>query len=115
MAKQIGAENLSKPDIAAALAAKRAEINTKVGVTIERLRAVGDAGIRELFNENGGLRNPKELTKEQAAALETVKVTNFTPLGEDTQTYQRGCAAHGSADGAPTAGSALARLRSGHS
>jgi phage terminase small subunit len=72
------------------VAAKRAEISKATGVSVEgiikRLWLIGDADIRDLFNANGGLRNPQELTKEQAAALASVKMTSYTPPGDDAQT-----------------------------
>jgi phage terminase small subunit len=80
----------AKPSIQAAIAAKRAAISKKLDITVEmaleRLWRMGDGDVREMFNAEGGMKSVDALTKEQAHALiHSIKVTSYTPPGEDSQ------------------------------
>ena len=81
-ARTIGAENLTKPDIAAAIgaghraAAKRAEL--RADRVLEELRRIAFADIRDVMSVTGGrlaVADTADLTPEQAAAIAEIAQT----------------------------------------
>lgn len=84
-AHSIGHENLSKPEIAEAIAKRQGKLSEKAGVTVERVLqemaklAFGDT--TGVFDESGALKLPSEWTPEQAAAIASVEFTTKS-LGE---------------------------------
>jgi phage terminase small subunit len=86
-AKQIGCENLAKPDIAAAIAAKRAKIADKLDVTAERiiceLAKLGFSNMRDYLSDEGKLSMPLDDRDKMAAVGEYV--VEATPLGTKTR------------------------------
>jgi phage terminase small subunit len=81
---------LAKPSIVAAVSALRDAESKKLGITRERvlteLARVAFSDVRKLFNEHGGMRPIVSLDDEVAAAISHIKLTSFTPPGEDAQT-----------------------------
>ena len=63
-AKEMGAENLAKPHIAAKLEAGKAKVLEKVNIDAEwlhrRLAEESDADIADLYDEDGVLKHPKD-------------------------------------------------------
>lgn len=63
-ARQIGDENLSKPDIAAAVAKAKADRAEEVGVdarwVLKRLAAEAEADLADLYDDSGNLLNVKQ-------------------------------------------------------
>ncbi len=82
-ARAIGHELLGKPHVAAAIEKAQALTMAKVGLTLERvleqLAAIGFAKLTDYlsWDEEGKLklRDSSELTGEQAAAVESIRVT----------------------------------------
>lgn len=76
-AKSIGDENLSKPDVAAAVAeaiqarAKRTEITADR--VLKELARIGFADVRRIFGDDG-LQNPVDMDDDTAAAIASVEV-----------------------------------------
>ena len=77
-ARFIGAENLTKPNIAAAIATAQAERAERLRVTADevmlQLRKYGFSSMRDYFDEEGRLLEPQELTPDAAVGLSAVKV-----------------------------------------
>lgn len=94
-AKSVGCENLTKPNVAAAIAECRDARAKRTEITADRVLAelarVGFADIRDLFEwdaERTAFVPSRELTSEQAAAISAVKseTTIFTHQDGTTQT-----------------------------
>lgn len=86
-ARQIGEENLSKPDIAAAVQKAMDERSRKTGINAENvLGEIGKlafADIRKVFDENGRLLPIHMLPDEIAASVSSIEVvTSRIPGGE---------------------------------
>ena len=77
-ARFIGAENLTKLNIAAAIATAQAERAERLRVTADevmlQLRKYGFSSMRDYFDEEGRLLEPQELTPDAAVGLSAVKV-----------------------------------------
>ncbi len=77
-ARSIGQENLTKPDIAAAIAQAQKERAERLQVTADevmlQLRKYGFSSMRDYFDEEGHLLEPQELTPDAAVGLSAVKV-----------------------------------------
>ncbi len=77
-ASEIGAENLTKPQVAEAVAARQAVIAEKLEITQERvvqeLAKIGFSDIRQLFTDDGGLKRIESLDANAAACLSSVEV-----------------------------------------
>ncbi|MCK2097529.1 terminase small subunit [Thauera aromatica] len=87
-ARQIGEENLSKPDIAAAVAAARKERAERTAVSADRVLleaarlALFDP--RKLFNDDGSPKGIHELDDDTAAAVAGIEVLEqFEGSGKD--------------------------------
>jgi phage terminase small subunit len=78
-ARAIGHENLTKPDIAAAVAEGKARQLDSMEVTAERvlreLARLAFSDIRGVFDENGGLLKPHELSDDVARMIASIEVT----------------------------------------
>jgi len=89
-ARQIAAENLSKPDIEAAVAAGKAQQLAACGLSAERvleeLRRIAFSDLRRLFTPDGDLRSVCELSDEEAATLASVEVIIKNAAAGDGQT-----------------------------
>lgn len=77
-AKQQGSENLTKPDIAAAVGERRAKQLTQTDLTatrvLQEISRISFADIRRVVDEHGNLRPLHELTDDEAAAIASVEV-----------------------------------------
>lgn len=86
-ARSVGSENLTKPDIASAIDARRAAITEKLEVSQESIVAelakIGFADIRKLFTETGGLKRVEHLDDDAAACLSSVEVVTRRVPGTD--------------------------------
>lgn len=86
-AHSIGHENLSKPEIQAALSESMAERSQRTEITADRvlreLAKIGFSDIRQMFTEGGGLRRVECLDDEAAAALSSVEVVTRRVPGSD--------------------------------
>lgn len=84
---KIGFENLSKPEIAEAIAEARAKLSQRTEITQDMIMAefarIGFGDIRQLFTENGALRSIGDLTADQAASIAAVEVVTRTIPGRD--------------------------------
>lgn len=85
-AKQIAAENLTKPDLQeyvqnlADKRAKRLEITSEN--VLKEIAKLGFADVRQIFNDDGALRGVTELNDDIAAAVQSVEVVT-TYNGEE--------------------------------
>jgi phage terminase small subunit len=77
-AGQIGDENLKKPEIAEAVAARQAVISQKLEVTQERVVAelakIGFSDVRRLFDDGGRLHHVTMLPDDAAACIQSIEV-----------------------------------------
>jgi phage terminase small subunit len=77
-ARQIGEENLSKPDISAAIQSAKAARSERTHITQDRvlqeLARIAFFDLRKLYREDGSLKNPSEWDDETAAAVAGVDV-----------------------------------------
>jgi phage terminase small subunit len=77
-ARQIGEENLSKPDISRAIHAAKAERSQRTHITQDRvlqeLARIAFFDLRKLYREDGSLKGMHELDDEAAAVLAGVDV-----------------------------------------
>lgn len=83
----IGQENLSKPEISAALAAAQQKRGERTEITADRvlkeLARIAFFDIRKLYDESGALKNPKDLDDDTAAALTGIDIQETViPGGE---------------------------------
>lgn len=93
----MGSENLTKPEIAAAIAEKQAAIAAKSGITAERIVAelakLGFANMADYMRtgrDGDPTLNFADLTRDQAAALQEVTVDDFVDgRGEDARDVRR--------------------------
>lgn len=87
-ARQVGSENLSKPDIAAAIQAEQAKLAATNGVTVQRvvseLARIGFSDLRGVFDEAGNLRPIQNLPEDTARMIASVEVARekVTRLGD---------------------------------
>jgi len=81
-AYSIGDENLKKPEIKEYLKKRREILAAKIEVTqqmvLEELAKIGFSNIQDLMEEGFAFRDIIELEKNQAAAIESVKVKTTT-------------------------------------
>lgn len=81
-ARQMGAENLSKPDIADAIAARAKKHSEKLDLSAERtLAAIAEIAfgdIRKMFDADGALRRPQDWDDETAAAVAGMDVVTVS-------------------------------------
>jgi phage terminase small subunit len=87
-ARSIAEENLTKPDIAQAVAEAQAARAERTQMAADRalreLARIAFSDIRSLFDKKGALRNIAELSEDEAAALAAVEVSEiFEGRGED--------------------------------
>lgn len=77
-ARQIAAENLTKPDILSALNERRRELSEQVEITQERIlqeyARIGFSDIRKTLTPGGNLLNPNDWDDDTAAAIAGVEV-----------------------------------------
>lgn len=90
-ARQIADENLSKPDIAAAVEKAMAERALRTEITqdmvLRELAKIGFSDIRKLFTEDGSLLPVAELSDDAAACLASIEiVTRKVRGGDDDET-----------------------------
>lgn len=80
-AKVIGHENLTKPDVQAAIAAAQQERAKRTGITQDRvlqeLARIAFFDIRKLYSEDGALKPMHELDDDAAAVLAGVDVVEM--------------------------------------
>lgn len=89
-AKQIGSENLSKPDIQDAIEKLRDKISKKCEVTVERVlkeyAKLAFLDIRKAFDENGNLKPISELDNDTAAAVSGLEFEDvYDGVGRDRE------------------------------
>ena len=87
-ARQIAAENLSKPDIVEELNRLRGEIAKTTKITPERIlqeyARIGFSDVRKTLGPDGQLKNPQEWDDDTAAAIAGVEVvTRTSGYGDD--------------------------------
>lgn len=84
-AHAVGPEMLKIPHVAAAIEAAKGERDDRTKVTIDRVVAelarVGFSDIRALFNEDGTMKKPHELSGDQAAAIAAIEVDEIREDG----------------------------------
>jgi phage terminase small subunit len=77
-ARQIGEENLSKPDIAAAVSKRQAQRAARVEITIDRVlqevAAVAFANVSDLLNADGTVKPIQDLSPNITAAIANLEV-----------------------------------------
>lgn len=77
-ARQVGAENLTKPVIADLIAKRQHERGERTRITADRvlleLARLGVADLRSGFDERGNLKRPEEWSDDFAAAVSSVEV-----------------------------------------
>lgn len=77
----IGNENLRKPQIAAAIALAQAKREERTGITQDRvlqeLARIAFFDIRTLYNEDGTLKRPSDLSDDAAAVLAGIDVVEM--------------------------------------
>lgn len=90
-ARQIGDENLSKPDVAAAVAAAQAERSARTEITADRvlkeLAKIGFSDIRKIFTPGGNLLSPSDMDEETAASVSAVEVVTRRVPSEDGEGF----------------------------
>ncbi len=88
-ARAIGHENLTKPDIAAAIAAatqkQLAGAELTAARVLEEMRRVAFSDVRALYKDDGTLRAIHELTPEQSAAIASIEVVHKNLTAGDGQ------------------------------
>ena len=88
-ARQVASENLSKPDIAAAVQRGRAALHARCDISAERvlleLTHVAYADIRQVFDPIGRLKRPTEYDPALASAVVGIEVA--TKQNEDEVEY----------------------------
>lgn len=87
-ADRMGYRLLATPLVAAALAEKKKNISKRNEATVDRivqeLARIAFQDPRRLFNENGSLKDPKDLDDDTAAALSTIEsAEEFDGSGAD--------------------------------
>lgn len=89
-AKAIGSENLTKPDIAAAIAEGKArQLNTaelSAARVLEELRRLGFSDVSDAVGDDGGLLALKQMPPHMRAALASVKLTKKNLVAGDGKT-----------------------------
>jgi phage terminase small subunit len=79
-AGSIGEENLKKPEIADAIAARQAKVAEKLEITQERIAAelakIGFADVRQLFDDEGNLKKLSELDDKAAACISSIDLSD---------------------------------------
>lgn len=96
-ARSVGSENLTKPDIRAAIESKRAELSARHNVTLDRivgeLAKIGFANMADYMRATAGgdpYLDFASLSRDQAAALAEVTVEDFCDgRGEDARDVRR--------------------------
>jgi len=88
-AKEIGCENLSKPNIQNAIHVAMNERSRRTGITVDRvleeIAKIGFADIREIFTAGDKLRSIADLPDDIAAAVQSIEVAVRPPglAGDD--------------------------------
>lgn len=81
-ARQVGSENLSKPDIADAIAEAREQQANRTGVTadmvIRELARIGFSDLRKVLTPGGSLIDPQDWDDDTAAAIASVEVVTLS-------------------------------------
>lgn len=76
---------LQTPHVAAAIEAAKAQRDDRTKITIDKvvleLARVGFSDIRALFNQDGTLKKPHELSGDQAAAIAAIEVDEIREEG----------------------------------
>lgn len=91
-AGQIAAENLKKPVIQAYLAKVRDTMFQEVKVdgtkVLQQIARLGFSDVRNLFDENGTLKDVRKLGDDIAAAVQSIEIERRTEgRGEEKETY----------------------------
>lgn len=86
-AKDIGCENLAKPNIQEAIQKRKQDLSESTGITAERVLAeyakIAFADVRNILTVDGGLKDTHEWDDETAGAVAGVKVFEvYGPEGE---------------------------------
>jgi len=85
-AKQIGSENLTKPDISLEIANRGRQVTQSTGITIERtlqeLGRLAFSDVRKLYNADGSLKSIVDLDDDAAAMLGGVDVVEMQGAAE---------------------------------
>lgn len=88
-AKEIGCENLTKPNIAAAIEEERLKLGKRTNITQERvLQEYGRLAfldIRKAFDDNGNLKHIQDLDDDTAAAIAGLEVQVEKSKGTDEE------------------------------
>lgn len=86
-ARSIASENLSKPDIAEAIAAAQAERSKRTQVTqdmvIQELARIGFSDLRKALTPDGHLIDPQDWDDDTAAAIASMEVVRRSNIGKD--------------------------------
>lgn len=81
----IGAENLRKPQIQAAIQEQQAKLSDKTGITIEKVineySKIAFSDLRKFYNEDGSLKDVTDLEDEEAAAISGIEIETITAGG----------------------------------
>lgn len=94
-AGSIGQENLTKPEIAAAIELAMAKRSKRTEVTQDRvlqeLARIAFGDVRKIFTDDGRLLSPGEMDDDTAAAISSVEIVTRRVFGAEEQEDQ----AHG--------------------
>ena len=92
-AKAIGAENLAKPAIAAAIAEARAKRFARNDITADRvlqeLARIAFLDVRKLFHDDGAMKPLSEIDDDTAAAIAGIEVVRQFEDGEQVGTLHK--------------------------
>lgn len=82
--KDIGCQNLAKPNIASEIAKRRAKVSDKVGMTAEKLRAenakLAFSSVLDFYKVSGQemiLKSPSDISEDAWAAVSEITVINL--------------------------------------
>ena len=77
-AKEIGCENLTKPNIQEYIHTRKKALQEKTEITQERVlkeyARLAFADLRQYYDENGSLKHPTELGDDAAAAVSSIEI-----------------------------------------
>lgn len=92
-AREIGSENLMKPDIQKRLEILRAEMASSHNVTKERIAMeyarLGFLDFRKLYREDGTMKSIPELSDDEAAAIASIELTLESYLDDNLDIQYR--------------------------
>lgn len=97
-ARSVGSENLTKPDISAAIEAAMRERQVRTEITADRvlqeLARIAFFDIRKLYREDGSMKSMHELDDEAAAVLAGVDVVETLDKDVDAEGNVRATPVH---------------------